>query len=158
MRLFRLFQFVVALVVLASSQGVVLAQEAYYASDDSRLVDRVNAQDAKIQELESLLQNQSTFRPVSTMLGDAAGAGDGWTDTHTEKWKHKWGGRVMLDWVNWADQQGTLAPVGGQNYVEFRRLRFFCSGKGYGVFDYKLQVDFEPEGAKDSLGNQDGAV
>ena len=31
------------------------------------------------------------------------------------------------------------------NYVEFRRLRLMADGVGYGVYDFRLQIDIEPE-------------
>ena len=35
-----------------------------------------------------------------------------------------------------------MAPGGVQNYLEARRLRLFVAGEGYGVYDYKLEMDF----------------
>ncbi len=79
-------------------------------------------------------------------------------DTYGEKWSHKWGGRIMGDYVNWANQS---VPLGGQDYFEFRRLRLSVSGNGYGVYDYKFDVDFEPENTitdsdGDLVANADG--
>ena len=71
-----------------------------------------------------------------------------WTDVSDQKWSGKVGGRIMGDFVMFANQDAqNLAAIGDQdNYFEFRRLRIFLSGKGYGVYDYKFQLDFEPEG------------
>jgi len=63
-------------------------------------------------------------------------------DTTEEEWQHTWGGRIMGDWINWPDRSEF---IGQSNYFEFRRLRLFVSGTGYGVYDYKLQLEFAPE-------------
>jgi phosphate-selective porin OprO/OprP len=71
-------------------------------------------------------------------------------DVTDEKWvtvsgdgqRITWGGRVEGDWVNWARD----TQFGGQpNYFEFRRLRLFAAGEGYGVYDYQLEVEFFPD-------------
>jgi phosphate-selective porin OprO/OprP len=55
-----------------------------------------------------------------------------------------WGGRIQGDWINWANDR----ELGGQsNYFEFRRIRLFAAGEGYGIFDYMLELEF----ANDSL-------
>ena len=61
----------------------------------------------------------------------------------TEKWTVKLGGHVQLDYINWADAQDP--PVPALNYFEFRRLRLMADGTGYGVYDFRLQIDIEPE-------------
>ena len=70
-----------------------------------------------------------------------------WESQHGKKWSGKVGGRIMGDYVMFANQDAqNLASIGDQqNYFEFRRLRIFLSGKGYGVYDYKFQLDLEPE-------------
>ncbi len=72
-----------------------------------------------------------------------------WENVSEEKWKTKFGGRIMGDYVNFAGQDpGNLDRFGDQqDYFEMRRLRFFMEGEGYGVYFYKLQLDFESEGA-----------
>jgi len=71
----------------------------------------------------------------------------GWIDTSTEKFTVKVGGRIEADYVTFAHQDAASRAAFGDipNYFEFRRLRLYASGKGYGVYDYKFQVDFEPE-------------
>jgi phosphate-selective porin OprO/OprP len=72
-----------------------------------------------------------------------------WKDTSGDKFSAncKWGGRIMGDYVNFAHQDAaSLGAFGnGQDYFEFRRLRIFTEGEGFGVYDYKFQIDFEPE-------------
>ncbi|HEY4759927.1 MAG TPA: porin [Thermoguttaceae bacterium] len=74
-------------------------------------------------------------------------------DTTDEKWitvknsRITWGGRIFTDWINWAND----AQLGNQpNYVEFRQLRLFAAGEGYGVYDFKLEFDFVPEEASET--------
>ena len=49
---------------------------------------------------------------------------------------------MLTETVMWAD--GDEIPD-SQNYVEIRQVRLSLRGKGYGVLDYRVQVDFEPE-------------
>ncbi len=67
---------------------------------------------------------------------------DGWTDLSNEKWTVKLGGHVQMDYINWAYAD---PPVPGENYFEFRRLRLLADGTGYGQYDFRLQIDIEPE-------------
>jgi phosphate-selective porin OprO/OprP len=67
----------------------------------------------------------------------------GWTDLSTEKWTIKLGGHIQIDSVNWAGTNNPAIP--SQNYFEFRRLRLLADGVGYGQFDFRLQIDIEPE-------------
>jgi phosphate-selective porin OprO/OprP len=70
-------------------------------------------------------------------------------DTTSEEWVTvkdntyiTWGGRIHADYVNWLSD----TEFGGQpNYVEFRRVRLFAAGEGYGVYDYQLDIGFAPE-------------
>ena len=48
----------------------------------------------------------------------------------------KFGGRIMYDYATWNTGNETQAGT------EFRRVRFFNSGKVYGNIKYKLQLDF----------------
>ncbi len=50
--------------------------------------------------------------------------------------------------VTFADQDaGNQARFGDiDNYTEWRRLRLQSDGEGYGVYFYRVQVEFEPEG------------
>ena len=52
-----------------------------------------------------------------------------------------WGGRIHMDWISWANDEEFL---GQENYFEFRRLRLYAAGEGYGVFAYQLEVEFAP--------------
>lgn len=66
-----------------------------------------------------------------------------WLDLSTEKWDVKLGGHVQMDFVTWANADPAIQ--GDQNYFEFRRLRLAADGKGYGVYDFRLQMTLEPE-------------
>ena len=48
----------------------------------------------------------------------------------------KFGGRIMYDYATWNNNDTTYSGT------EFRRVRFFNSGKVYGNIKYKLQFDF----------------
>ena len=76
-----------------------------------------------------------------------------WMEVGNKKWTSKVGGRIMGDYVLFASQDAASQAAYGdlQNYFEMRRMRLFVSGKGYGVYDYKLQLDFEPEPGRVSM-------
>ncbi len=65
------------------------------------------------------------------------------------QWTVKLGGHVQTDYINWANADpaitGLAAAPGTKDYFEFRRLRLAADGKGYGVFDFRLQMTLEPE-------------
>jgi phosphate-selective porin OprO/OprP len=65
-----------------------------------------------------------------------------WIDMSAEKWNVKLGGHVQIDWINWPDHS---PQIPADNYVEFRRLRLLADGTGYGVYEFRLQIDIEPE-------------
>jgi phosphate-selective porin OprO and OprP len=67
---------------------------------------------------------------------------DGWLDVSGEKWTVKLGGHVQGDWIHWAQAE---PQIPAQDYFEFRRLRLLADGTGYGVFDFRIQMDIEPE-------------
>jgi len=67
---------------------------------------------------------------------------DGWEDTHGDKWDVRWGGRVMVDYVNWAAQDAGYGDGNGQNYLEMRRARFRAEGEGYGIYFWQIELDF----------------
>ena len=52
----------------------------------------------------------------------------------------KFGGRIMSDYAIWNNGDETFSGT------EFRRVRFFNSGKVYGNMKYKLQLDFAAGG------------
>ena len=68
-----------------------------------------------------------------------------WTDLSTEKWTVKPGAQMQLDSINWADHSPAIPAF---NYVEFRRLRLMLDGVGYGVYDFRVQMEFEPESSE----------
>jgi phosphate-selective porin OprO and OprP len=88
-----------------------------------------------LHRLEALEQN--TPKPAAETPPD-----DGWKDLSGEKWTVKLGGHVQMDYIQWAHAD---PPVPGENYFEFRRLRLMADGTGYGQFDFRLQIDIEPE-------------
>jgi len=68
-----------------------------------------------------------------------------WTDISAEKWIVKPGAQLQLDSINWADASPAIPEF---NYVEFRRLRLMLDGAGYGQYDFRVQMEFEPESSE----------
>jgi phosphate-selective porin OprO/OprP len=174
MRLCSLFGCVAMLGVMAATQGI-LAQQPFVVSDDAALYQRLDAAEARNQdlaarlhELESLLSDRQSIpriqpasmnidslaRRVESLesLAISAAEGDEWEDTHKQKFSGKWGGRIQMDYIGFANE----TPAGDyENYFEVRRMRFFVKGTGYGVFDYKLQVDLEEDEGGDGINMKD---
>jgi phosphate-selective porin OprO/OprP len=84
---------------------------------------------------------KSTAKPADEKPVEKSGASE-WVDMSAEKWNVKLGGHMQLDNINWAD---TDPQVPAFNYIEFRRLRLMADGVGYGVYDFRIMADFEPE-------------
>jgi len=59
----------------------------------------------------------------------------GFINAQTSEKEIKFGGRIMYDMAVWGDQEMDNAGT------EFRRVRFYNSGKVYGNVKYKLQLD-----------------
>jgi len=92
---------------------------------------------ARLDALERLVQKGH---------GGPKDGADGWKDVSSEKWKSKFGGRIQFDYWMAADvDEHDARGINFVDYVEARRLRIFMSGEGYGVYEYKLQLDFAPE-------------
>ncbi len=69
-----------------------------------------------------------------------------WQDVSGQQWSGKIGGSIFADNVLYpnVDQDiENLGPLFHGNYFEFRRVRLFASGTGYGVYDYKFNLDWE---------------
>lgn len=113
----------------AQEPGDALLDEQAVAPEPDRLAELEN----KIQDLEQRIQASAPQKP----------AANEWEDVSSEKWTVKLGGHVQLDYINWA--QASPAIVGDQDYFELRRLRLVADGKGYGVYDFRLQMTLEPE-------------
>jgi phosphate-selective porin OprO/OprP len=74
--------------------------------------------------------------------GAASGKGSG-ADVCSDKWTVKLGGHVQMDYILWPNADPAIPA---QNYFEFRRLRLLAEGIGYGVYDFRLQMEFaEPD-------------
>jgi len=128
------------LACLVAIPSAVRAQ-THYAVDD---VPTVTLSEASYSDIMSRLE----------MLESSVGTleDDGWTDTHDQKWSTKWGGQLQGDYVLFANER----PAGDyENYFEMRRMRLYTSGSGYGVFDYRLQVDLEEDEGGDGIQMKD---
>ena len=108
-----------------------VAGPSYYGvSSNDQVLRRLDAVEAELADI-------SVTRTSDEAIGE-------WREV-SQKWDINWGGRIQWDWCNWADQSPSDAAVGGQNYQEFRRIRFVTSGSAYGVYDYKFEVEFSPQ-------------
>lgn len=125
-------------------QGVLLTPQ-HHSQEIQEQYDRVL-------DLEPSGQNRQLIERVRAAVEETEVG----IDTTEEEWIHvkdhshiTWGGRIQGDWVNWANDREFSALAnqfsGQENYVEFRRLRLFAAGEGYGVYDYKLELEFAPE-------------
>jgi phosphate-selective porin OprO/OprP len=97
---------------------------------------------------------EKSAQPAAKKKEDAGAKNDGaakkdakpaigeWQDMSADKWNIKLGGHMQLDNINWADHS---PQIPAQNYTEFRRLRLLGDGTGYGVYDFRLMIDIEPE-------------
>lgn len=177
MRLRRCFSLVAVLGLVAASTQLVYAQQAYISDDATLLDrvevqdQRIAEQNQRIAELEALLtQREQPFQMRSASWnydsmveriealemarkGDGKDGdgkdGKGWIDAHDQVWTHQIGGRLLFDYVMFAGQDPDSQALFGdlQNYSELRSTRLFVEGMGYGVYDYKLEVDFTSEQA-----------
>ncbi len=131
------------------------------------LLRRQQAADQRIFELQSQLQRQQTPYELTAaslpadqsvlssitaekIADDGKGKDEGgWTNVSGQNWNSRIGGVLNADYVLFTQQNaGSAARFGDvDNYFEFRRIRLFMQGEGYGVFDYRLELDFEPDGA-----------
>lgn len=121
------------------------------------LQSRLDQQAAEIQQLRMLLDRpqintisrtvdgnvESRLTALEELLDssccDSECLGEG-ENTHGEKFSVKVGGRIQYDTAYISAEQG--ASTAHYHGNEFRRVRLFAKGKGYGIFDYKLQLDF----------------
>lgn len=123
---------------LAASDPATLAAIAQQRPDEVEEIYQ------RVLDLEPNRQNRQLIERVRETV-QATEIGE---DTTAEDWIHvkdtsiTWGGRIHADYVNWVND----TEFGGQpNYVEFRRVRLFAAGEGYGVYDYQLDIGFAPE-------------
>lgn len=94
-------------------------------------------------EMDKILRRLDTLEK-NAKAAEEKKATDGWTDLSTEKWNVRLGGHMQADFVHWAHADDP--PIPARDYFEFRRLRLLADGQGYGVYDFRLQIDIEPEG------------
>jgi len=124
---------------LASAQDAILMDPGYAmatsqpgAAATNRLVSTsyTSELEARVAALESALQDEVEE--------------DGWEDVSAEGWSHRVGGLAHFDTAMMTSQDSDIDVIFGnlKNYFEARRLRLFVAGEGYGVYDYKLEVDF----------------
>lgn len=152
-------------IVCLATAGLVQAQDVATGRDDPTLRElqqQLDTQAAELRQLRALVR-PSQGGPVSwsnkdtTSQPDAsiehrltaveqvlASAADGEENPWQKKFNVKVGGRIMYDSTYGTDDnlERTAVGRGFQNGHEFRRVRLYAEGEGYGMFEYKLQVDF----------------
>lgn len=109
-----------------------------------------SGEDIQFVSTTSLADIEARLAALETAQSEAAQCGGGaaqWIDTSCQNYTLRFGGRFFADGVNFRRQNpASYAAFGNQpDYVEMRSIRLFCEGEGYGVFDYRLELDFEPE-------------
>lgn len=68
----------------------------------------------------------------------------GWKDVSEEKFTTRIGGRILMDSIHWLDD----TELGDQpDGIQFRQLRLSAEGTGYGVYSYKLELEFSQDEA-----------
>jgi phosphate-selective porin OprO and OprP len=131
------------LLVMAAATAPAIAQEYLETGVTAETVTMSTT------TLDSLMKRIDALEAKldDTKKQEAAKA-DEWKDVSAEKWTFKFGGRVMADYVMFADQDaGNQARFGDiPNYFEWRRIRLRSEGEGYGVYFYRVELEFEPEG------------
>jgi len=123
---------------LASAQDAILMDPGYAmatsqpgAAATNKLVSTssyTSALEARVAALEAALDEGA----------------NGWEDVSAEGWSHRVGGTGQFDTVFPTSNDTDIDLIFGnlRNYFEARRLRLFVAGEGYGVYDYKLEIDF----------------
>ncbi len=124
----------------------------FAAGVDDDLAAELRSLRESVQRLESREQK----RDLDTIFGrlDKLEKGTAKPIDNPNQWTVKLGGHVQMDYINWANADsaitGPAAAPGTKDYFEFRRLRLTADGKGYGVFDFRLQMTLEPESVGES--------
>lgn len=59
-------------------------------------------------------------------------------------WDVRLGGHIQMDYITWADTDPKITDPAANNYFSYRRLRLLADGKGYGIYDFRLQLTLEP--------------
>jgi phosphate-selective porin OprO/OprP len=110
-------------------------------ASDNELDDVLRRLDAIEKSLAKSPEGDKASEKSAEKAGETKPA-DEWVDLSGEKWTVKLGGHVQMDQILWADHD---PQVPADNYFEFRRLRLMADGVGYGVYDFRIQIDIEPE-------------
>jgi phosphate-selective porin OprO/OprP len=115
----------------------------------------------RLQELEervASLESQGSSQLVSQSASQSPGSSSSAAkDVSSERFSIRPIGRVHADYVNFAGQNGPSTSAFGDlnDYFEFRRLYLGVEGSGYGLWEYRLELNFEPEQViRDRHGNR----
>ncbi|HID78723.1 MAG TPA: hypothetical protein EYP56_22360, partial [Planctomycetaceae bacterium] len=132
---------------LAASSASARGQTAVFPGSDPAYA--IQAPAHQLVSSSSYASLESRLSALEAKLADEQG-GQGeldWHDTSDDRLTHTWGGRIFGDYVLFSHQDAASVTAFGdqEDYFQFRSIRIFAQGEGYGVFDYKLEFDFEPE-------------
>jgi phosphate-selective porin OprO/OprP len=109
------------------------------ASELAAILSRLDALEKSVAQSASVADKV----PAEKNASSAESPASEWVDLSGEKWTVKLGGHVQMDFIHWANADDP--PVPARDYFEFRRLRLLADGEGYGAYDFRLQIDIEPE-------------
>jgi phosphate-selective porin OprO/OprP len=112
----------------------------------------------ELEERVATLESQSKSQVVSLSTPNVSGSTSSTAkDVSSERFSVRPIGRVHADYVNFAGQNGPSSSAYGDlnDYFEFRRLYLGVEGSGYGVWEYRVELNFEPEQIiRDRQGNR----
>jgi phosphate-selective porin OprO/OprP len=126
-----------------NSRAQPLGIPAGYTNRELDLLQRLEAIEQRLKNEDGKAKQPDLYDPW-----------EGWEDVTDEKWTHQVGGRLLTETVMWMDGDGV---PGSENYTEIRQVRLGLRGTGYGVLDYRIQLDFEPE-ATDTRADDDNNI
>lgn len=142
-----------AILLIAAISGDVAAQ----VLDEASVIQQLQQQDEEIRWLRQRIEaidaaqassssvNKATLpEPATTALPKVVVDLPKCEDPMKEKWTVKLGGQVFADYGNWASASPAIQPL-AQDFFNWRRIRLHVDGKGYGVYDFRVQLDFEPD-------------
>ena len=141
------------LTLLAASAEITSGQSYFADPPPAELTSASASFDSLLRRLDELERRVAENEKDAGKDG-ACDPWNDWEDVTDAKWTHRVGGRLLTETVMWTDGDGV---PGSQNYTEIRQVRLSLGGTGYGVLDYRVQVDFEPE-ANDTRDDDDNDI
>lgn len=149
----RIYTFLASALMLSLCGATAMAQEALqfpdyhagmYGGSQTQLVSHTTATAtnasllSRVEALEAALKEQEMVTSGDCDPQD-------WEEVK-QGWSHKLEGRALFDYTMFTNQSaGNLAQYGDQqNGVELRDVRIGVKGDGYGIYDYRVVVQYTP--------------